>query len=219
MPGSTPKNFRRRSQSSSQDTPQMPETTNAEEEFTDADEITSAEALALIAEQVKAARETGDEAEPLTAEQEATVKALLSEIAAHASEMPKNEAPAPAGEVVAPPPQSHFDYGKALVKTGLFAVSSCVIRGVLALPSLSLSSIGQAALEGGVGGAVIGGAIIGALALLKQDPKVNLGMVIQMLFWASSTGSYLIGETPTPDLLAMNSTMAEHGWTCEPPAF
>lgn len=171
-------------------------------------------------EKAAAASDTAaPEERALTEAEKAQVAELLQHLQAQADAASDTAAPTAVAPTAASPAQSSFDYGKTLVKTGLFAVTSGVIKAVWAIPSLSLETIAQAAMEGGVGGLAIGGAILGLLALCKKDPGIAPGVVIQMLIWSSSAGNYLMGETPDLDLAALNATMAEHGWTCEPPAF
>lgn len=91
-------------------------------------------------------------------------------------------------------------YGKAFFKTLFFGAGSAIVGGLSALPSLKIDTIVSSALEAGSGGLVIGGAVLGGLALLKQNPKVKLAVVIPMLYAAVHYGHQWFGSKDEEEL-------------------
>ncbi len=89
---------------------------------------------------------------------------------------------------------SDFSYGKSVVKTLLFGGDSAEVGAASALPSFSLEAISLAAYSSGAGGLIVGGIVIGGLALFKQDPHVNLRVVLPMLYFASQLGQKYFSE-------------------------
>lgn len=86
-----------------------------------------------------------------------------------------------------------YSYGKSVFKTLFFGAASATTGAISALPSLSIETIAASTIEAGVGGLIIGGIVIGGLALLKQEPHVNLRVVLPMLYCATSYGHQWFG--------------------------